>query len=269
MYAGTTIGRHSGSLTGAHQRLDRLARRHLRALIKQDDIFPSQKEILHFEGNNGPDGVKRKSPSVDEPWHFIDPAKDHDVSLIEVINDHLQNLADALREGNRERAAFEAAWSAHAIVDGLTPAHHYPLADKIEELFGIPHYERTSVKQKNLIKGSTRIDTFVKNWEYWGGGGIFSTHALFELGVATAMIGRQYKSIVTKDDIKALKERGYEALFRDSLAEIVSLDVYDLFQKTGWNLKVARLVHKKLIPEILRAVTLGWYAALLRSGEQK
>ena len=99
---------------------------------------PTTREILHFEGNNGPDGIKRKSPSVDEPWHYIDPANPNDRALAGMINDHYVNLVQALRDANRVRAAFEAAWMAHAITDGLTPAHHYPLSDKIEELWGKP-----------------------------------------------------------------------------------------------------------------------------------
>ena len=87
--------------------------------------FPSIDEILNFEGIRGPDGLKRKSPGVDEPEHFIIPDKDDGV-LIGYIRNHHWNLVRALRRKDRERAAFEAAWLAHAITDGLTPAHHYP-----------------------------------------------------------------------------------------------------------------------------------------------
>lgn len=266
MYAGTTIGNRSGNIIGAHQRIDRHARRHLSLILKDDDSsFPTARQIVYFEGNNGPDGVKRKSPSVDEPWHFIDPTKDHDVSVIEMILDHIENLAIALRDGNQERAAFEAAWSAHAIVDGLTPAHHYPLADKIEELFGVPHNARASVRQKSIIKGLNRRDTFAKNWEYWGGRGIFSSHALFELGVATAMVGRTYRSTVTEQDLVDVTLRGYEAVFREILQRIVALDVYTLYRRAGWNWRVARIVQKQLLPDINRAVTLAWYCAVQKS----
>ncbi len=262
MYAGTTIRLSSGNVMGAHQRLDRIARRHLDKLIRDEANFPPIKRILHFEGNNGPDGVKRKSPSVDEPWHFIDPQKANDTSLIDMIVDHLHNLTEALKSNDMERAAFEASWSAHAIVDGLTPAHHYPLADKIEELFGVPHTERVSVKQKNFIRGSNRRDTISKNWQYWGGKGVFSTHVMFELGVATTMVGRRYRSTVTDQDLIDLKLRGYEAIFRESLERVVAMDVYRLFQRTGWSWSVANIVHSQLIPEILRAVVLAWYSSI-------
>lgn len=265
MYSGTTIGKWSGNITGAHQRIDRLARKQLTPLLSEGVSFPTIKQILYFEGNNGPDAVKRKSPSIDEPWHYIDPEKMHDLSLIDMIHDHIVNLGNALKKNDIERSAFEAAWLAHAIVDGLTPAHHFPLAEKIEELFGIPHHERITVKQKNIIKGTSRLDTLSKNWEYWGGGGIFSSHFFFEFGVSTSMIGKAYPSVVTENDLVDLELRGYDAIFKEMLNEVYELDLYTLYQRQGWSLKVGRLVHKKLIPAILKAVVLGWYAGVIRS----
>ena len=268
MYSGTTVGKRSGNLMGTHQRIDRIARKHLRKIIKDDTVFPSIKHILSFEGDNGPDGVKRKSPSIDEPWHYIDPKKMHDVTLIDMIDDHIQNLAVALKGRNESRASFEAAWLAHAIVDGLTPAHHFPLADKIEELFGIPHHERLTVKDKNIIKGTGRRDTLAKNWEYWGSGGVFSSHALFEFGVMTAMVGRSYPSTITDDDLVDVSLRGYRAVFLEALESVFELDVFELFKTQGWNWRVARIIHKQLIPTINKAVVLGWYAAVLKSASE-
>ena len=267
MYSGTTISARSGNYLGVHQRIDRIARKHLQAYLKDGQFFPLIKRILFYEGNNGPDGVKRKSPSVDEPWHYIDPKKTHDVALIGMITDHITNLSAALRDDNHERAAFEAAWLAHAIVDGLTPAHHYPLADKIEELFGIPHHHRQTIKEKNIIKGHSKRDTLAKNWQYWGGGGIFSSHALFELGVATSMVGKVYRSTLRKKDITKVAVSGYEAYFFHTLKEIDELDVYELYRTQGWSLRLARLVHRVVLPKIINAVVLGWYAACMTTEE--
>ena len=261
MYSGTTIGKYSGTVTGAHQRIDRIARKKLETLIHDGPIFPSIKDILYFEGNNGPDSVKRKSPSIDEPWHYIDPDKEHDVTLIDMINDHIANLARALADENHERASFEAAWLAHAVVDGLTPAHHFPLADKIHELFGMPHDQRLTVREKNLIRGINRRDTFSKNWEYWGGKGIFSSHILFEWGIATSMVGRRYPSRITDNELADVTLRGYEAVFRESFRDVVKMDSYTLFIRHGWTLKVSRLVHQQLMPLIIDTVSLAWYAA--------
>src|SRR5690606_10212914 len=134
MYSGTTLRNKSGRVMGVHQRIDRLARRGLMTLLPKRSYFPTAREILHFEGLNGPDGIKRKSPGQDEPWHYLDPADLEDNGLRTMIADHMYNLTVALTNDNRQRAAFEAAWLAHAITDGLTPAHHYPLEEKLEEL---------------------------------------------------------------------------------------------------------------------------------------
>src|SRR5689334_8534610 len=133
MYSGTTLRNSSGRLIGAHQKLDRVARRALASLNVGDD-FPAVKEILHFEGKNGPDGIKSKSPARDEPWHYYNPDDPKDTRLIEIIQTHSNNLTAALKADAREKAAFEAAWLAHALVDGLTPAHHFPLDKHLEEL---------------------------------------------------------------------------------------------------------------------------------------
>lgn len=60
MYAGTTFRNKSGHIIGVHQKIDRIARRSLKSYLKTDDYFPAIKNILHFEGNNGPDAIKKK-----------------------------------------------------------------------------------------------------------------------------------------------------------------------------------------------------------------
>jgi len=270
MYAGTTYGKKSGQLIGVHQRIDRVARRHLKPLLKGEEVFPTIPEILHFEGNNGPDGIKRKSPSIDEPWHFIDPEKfEGSNEVMQMIYDHQYNLAEALRTHNIERASFEAAWMAHAIVDGLTPAHHYPLADKIEELFGMPHHERSSVKEKNIIKGSNRRDTLSKNWQYWGKSGIFMNHFMFEFGVATAILGNKFGKIsITDNDVKELENNGFEKTFAAIMQKVVALGTYEEYSKNGWSRRLANTVKLELVPLIVRAVVLGWSESLLINRRQ-
>lgn len=255
---------------GVHQRIDKVARRHFMPLLDKDTFFPSINAILHFEGNNGPDGVKRKSPSVDEPWHFINPDKPEDLAVMEMITDHQHNLAKALHDKNEERAAFEAAWMAHAIVDGLTPAHHFPLADKIEELFGMPHHERSSVREKNIIKGHNRRDTLSKNWQYWGKRGIFMNHFMYEFGVATAILGKGFGKIeITESDIAALKADGYEKTFYALMQKVIALGTYETYAKTGWTQKLAKTVRVELVPMIVKAVVLGWYQSMLIDTSKK
>jgi hypothetical protein len=186
-----------------------------------------------------------------------------------MINDHIFNLGTALREKNYERSAFEAAWMAHAIVDGLTPAHHYPLSDKIEELWGKSHTERLTIRDKNIIKGKNRRDTISKNWQYWGGGGVFTAHLMFELGVASTIVSVKFEEpCMTHDDLEQLKNRGFETLFIEAVHKIDELKMYDEFGDRGWTRQLANRTRKVLIPEIVKLVMMGWYEAILLSKEK-
>jgi len=263
MYAGTTLYQKSGNRVGAHQRIDRVAKRHLIHHIGTTPFFPSIKTILHFEGKNGPDGIKSKSPSIDEPWHFITPGKaGMDDPLIMLISDHLYNLAVALKNEDEIRAGFEAAWLSHSIVDGLTPAHHYPLSEKIEELWGKAHNKRDSRKDKIMITGTSRRDTLSKNWQYWGMGGVFSAHIGFELGVSSAIALGSFKKIgITEKDLKRIEKDGYIQYFLESVMAVDALGTYQEYMKTGWSTYLANITRRKLAPIIMRNVCLAWYAA--------
>ena len=267
MYSGTTFRKQSGGFIGVHQKIDRVARRTLQSIPGVGPGFPAIKDILHFEGNNGPDGIKRKSPSQDEPWHYIDPTKPDDRQLVDMIADHHHNLVEALRTGNEQRAAFEAAWIAHAIVDGLTPAHHYPLGDKIEELWGKPKEERLTIKEKNYIKGESARDTLGKNWQYWGAKGVFVTHVLFEFGVATSIKTTRFTKLgMSPDWVRQAETMGLERLFLRSVQRIYALDMYHNFWQEGWTAKLARQARTQLVPEIIRIVTYAWYSAYKEAG---
>ena len=212
---------------GVHQRIDRVARRSLKPHLGGQE-FPSIREILHFEGKNGPDGIKRKSPGVDEPWHFIDPAAPDDAPLLRMVEDHIYNLARALRTDNRERAAFEAAWLAHTVTDGLTPAHHYPFEEKIAELRGEGIETRTSVKEKIIMPGKTRREQLVKNWKYWGTKGVMISHVGFEHGIATVVSAQTWPALeIHPRQFTLLESQGYHELFVDALKQVDSLAMYD------------------------------------------
>ncbi len=270
MYAGTTFRKGSGSIVGVHQKIDRVARRLLKKKLGRTSDFPTISQILHFEGNNGPDAIKRKSPSKDEPWHFIDPAKPDDRALVGLINDHIYNLSEALRSDNNVRAAFEAAWLAHAVVDGLTPAHHYPLNDKIEELWGKPHHERLTIADKNIIHGNGGLDTISKNWQYWGVGGVFSAHLSFELGVASTIATLKFSDIdPTPAEFRRVEKDGFETVFNEALYKIYHMKMYDEFGASGWTRSLAIKTRDVLIPEIMRTVCLAWYYAAYLAKSEK
>jgi hypothetical protein len=269
MYSGTTFRTQSGRVMGVHQKIDRVAHRHIKKHTPRKLGFPTTHDILHFEGMNGPDGIKRKSPARDEPWHYIDPTDPSDTAIIGMINDHIHNMASALRDKNRERAAFEAAWMAHAIVDGLTPAHHYPLEAKLEELRGGEGLEtRISTKDKLVLPGTNRRDQLRNNWEYWGAKGVMTTHLAFELGVATTIVPLRFDdSAPSSQDYARVRSEGFEATYFTMLHSIADMDMYKEFSRTGWTRKMANETRDILIPTMIKAVTLAWYQAILMSKE--
>lgn len=240
-------------------------------MLSQDALFPSARAILHFEGVKGPDAIKRKSPAKDEPWHYFDPFDDQDTRLIELIDGHYQKLVTALKQKDEIRAAFEAAWMAHAIVDGLTPAHHYPYEEELTELRGGAGIEtRTTIKEKILMPGETRRSQLKNNWKMWGPKGLLSTHGLFEWGVAAVIIPMQPRPMrPTEYDLEQLRQFGAVELFRRKAKEVAALGMYEQYYKTGWTPALAKVVRKKLVPMIVQMLTLAWYAAAVDAGIEK
>jgi hypothetical protein len=268
MYSGTTLTKMSGRVLGAHQKIDKIARKHLTKLLGDDAVFPKAGAILHFEGKNGPDAIKRKSPAQDEPWHYYSPFDDDDSRLIELIKDHYDKLVKELKAQNKERIAFEAAWLAHAIVDGLTPAHHYPYEEKLTELRkGKGIESRTTIKDKLVMPGDTTREKMKNNWKMWGPKGLLTTHGFFEFGVATIIAPLGFgEAVPTRDDVKEMQEIGVVEAFQRRAKEIAVLDMYATYYKKGWTPKLAYEVRHKLGPAIVQMVTLAWYGALVEAG---
>lgn len=261
---------NSGRVIGAHQKIDRDARRNIEPYLDSQHTFPDITSILEFEGINGPDGIKLKSPGVDEPWHFIDPENDTDRVLLDDIRDRQTNLCAALAANDMTKASFEAAWLAHAVVDGLTPAHHEPYEEIMkalrEEADGI-HVSK--VRDKVIMPGGGSVRQFVKNnWEFWGAGGVMTTHTLFEAGVASTIKTLRFDGIVpSKSEFDRLKTEGFEQIYRDAIAGVVTLDLYTKYKKRGWTRSVASMVRNSLMPIIIRMVILAWYDSYNRSKE--
>lgn len=262
MYSGTTFRHKSGNVAGVHQRIDRVARRHLNKHMPYHAFFPNIRTILHFEGRNGPDGIKSKSPSQDEPWHYISPDASADAPLVGMIQDHMYNLAQALKTRDEIRAGFEAAWLSHAIVDGLTPAHQFPFTEAVEELWGKPHHQRQSTVDKIFIKGDDVLDTLNRNWKYWGDKGVFTSHYMFEFGVATSIVTSKFKDIgITDADLERVIAEGYTPLFLESVRAVDAMGTYQTFLKTGWSAGLGTISRRQLVPLIMKNVCLAWYAA--------
>ncbi len=263
--------KHSGELMGTHQKLDKSARWLLnKNLPAAQRNFPSIKEILHFEGIRGPDGLKRKSPGVDEPEHFIIPDKDDGI-LIGYMRNHYYNLVQALKNDNRERAAFEAAWLAHVITDGLTPAHHYPYRKVVDELMSDRDYKRLfGVEIKGIMRGHNLAQAARNNWLYWGAGGVMTKHIAFEYGVAYTITPIPIKRLAPKNIKRSeFKNPNCEKAFYSALVKVDAMKMYDRFLDVGWNTELIIETREILIPEIVRAITLAWAAAVLEAKDGK
>ena len=268
MYSGTILKqlKYFDAWFGAHQKIDRVARRNIKKLMRGKTYsFPSVRQIVRFEGLDGPDGIKRKTPAKDEPWHFYDPTDPNDNKIIKLIDNNLAELVTALRSKNQARAAFEAAWLAHALVDGLTPAHHYPYEEELIKLRGGQGMEtRNTIKEKLIVPGETVSKWLRNNWKVWGDNGLIATHFAFEWGVAAMLMPlRLSSSMPTKAELKEVDEQGVAALFRNRANQIAELKMYEEFYKSGWNLRLAKQVRRELGPLIVNTVSLAWYAALV------
>ena len=274
MYATLDIikdSKHSGKLIGVHQKLDKAARLLLTQKYGRDARnFPSIEKILYFEGTRGPDGLKTKSPGVDEPEHFIQPGHDDGI-LIGYILDHQYNLTQALINNNHERAAFEAAWMAHAITDGLTPAHHYPFREVVDELMTDKDYKKIFGHEiKGIMRGDSIAQAVRNNWLYWGAGGVMTKHIAYEYGVAYIIAPIGIKRLLPKnlkqsdlEDIDLKKE------FYAALERVHSYRMYHVFLQDGWNTRLVRETREILIPEIIRTIMLGWASSLQQAANAK
>jgi hypothetical protein len=264
MYSGTTLTPASGRILGAHQKFDRVARRHLRQMLEEGQHFPSTKMILKFEGKNGPDGIKRKSPAQNEPWHYLNPFDETDNQLTILIEDHHKALTQALKERNDTKAAFEAAWLAHAIVDGLTPAHHFPYEEELAKLRGGAGLEtRTSIMEKVVMPGNSAGDIARNNWKMWGPKGLLSTHGTFEWGVAVIIKPVSFNNHIADEQARSeILSLGVAAYFRKAAREVAALNMYNTYYKSGWTPRLAKQVRLQLAPMIVQMIALSWYSAV-------
>ncbi len=259
MYAGFITHRHAFKHFGVHQRLDYAAYQMVRHYFAPGS-FPPIKQVIHFEGPNGPDGLKVKSPGKADPAHFYDPIKDSG-EVPQLITDHYDKLVDALRDHDQVRSAFEASWLAHYVVDGLTPAHHQLIDEQITRIQGgkVP----VKGKFKYLARGEGSVK---KNWAVWGGNGIWATHHNFEIGVAMALVGHTIKGSL--DEVKLAQARKMGALdfFKEEAKAIARLDVYNKFKVKGWTAQIGVAVKDQIIPRTAQAVAIIWLLAYLEAG---
>ena len=246
----------------AHQKLDKVARRHLDALLPFGATFPPAKKILRFEAGHGPDGAKLKRQQGDQPWHFVDPHDDDDTQIHEHIEHHFKGLKKALLDQDEVRAAFEAAWLAHALVDGLTPAHHYPYEQELENLRGEDRDTRRGIVGRAYVKSDSLVESVQRSLRLVGPRGLLTTHAMFEAGAYAIIAPLKFaKSAPTPKEAEKVIKEGVTAVFQDFAKEIAGLRIYERFIARGWSQSVCRDVRRELAPRMVKMVTLAWYAA--------
>jgi hypothetical protein len=250
-----------------HQKINRVAHQKLQALTSTRH-FPTATLINHFEGDKGPDSIKLKQPGVNETSHFYDPFDPDDSELLEMVDHHYSHLVINLQKKNIEKAAFEASWLAHALTDGLTPAHHYPYEDELDTLMkrgGGP--VPVTIRKKITAKGDNRRETIRNNWGLWGAKGLLTTHLLFEGGVAAISAPLSFReTTIGRHETNIAKKIGLKEYFMRH-ARLVSIrDMYDSFNRRGWTTANARDVRDILMPTIIKVVAVAWYLALNEAG---
>lgn len=272
MYSRATPFQKADKIAGTHQKIDRAARLTLRKILSKNPTFskvhfPKIDEILVFEGNGGPDGIKTKSPGKDEPWHFVEPYGDL-TPIKTYVENHLFNLSKALSEENYVRASFEAGWMAHAITDALTPAHQYPMTDKIIEISGKKPEERDKIIKKMFLSGKNWRERLLNNWEYIGPKGVMSSHMLYEMGVATMITSIAAKKITndpTKEEISRVLNGDFMKVFEEKIKWVADQKYYETYLEKGWTTSLARNTKSILLPEISKIVALGWFEGIRRA----
>lgn len=254
----------------AHQKLDRAAYRHLLDLLPDEHPFPMIKQVLNFEGPQGPDSAKLKRLETGQPWHFVNPLDANDTDLHGQILGHYQALVKALGQSDDVRAAFEAAWLAHALVDGLTPAHHFPYEAELSRLRGGKERDsRKGLAGRLYVRGDTITKSVLQSTKLVGPKGLLTTHAMFEAGAYAIILPLRFKKAVpSQADIESIKAEGVIDVFKQTAREVAEFNLYERFYALGWTQPVSRDVRRELAPRMVRMVTLAWYAAYLEAGKK-
>lgn len=221
---------------GTHQKFDRTAYDLLKERIDKDK-FPPRSLIMKFEGFGGPDGLKFKgSYKTDHLWDPVNKIG-HLPVWIEI---NYKNLVAALKNGDMEKAAFEAGFMAHYLTDSLTPAHHMSHKYLLEE------YENNKYR---------------KRWKVYGHKGLLSSHVAFEAGISSAIIFTPVKVRLDDELLKSIQKEGIKQVVMNESLAISKHKMYEQFLKKGWNAKLAKSVKATVVKRIPQLVAAAWLAA--------
>ncbi|QQR52087.1 hypothetical protein IPG36_05930 [bacterium] len=266
MYAGFISPKRASRHLGVHQRLDVAAYKMIDPYLG-DQSFPPIAHILNFEGYNGPDGIKSKQglkykTSHDHaPSHLYDPVADEGEVPIHIAN-HYQGLVQALIAKDHVRASFEAAWLAHYVCDGLTPAHHFPLEAKITA-----EVEKAAL---TIASGdSSKVTAQVKkHWAIWGPKGHLTTHIVnFEIGIAVALLFFPIKGRLSEAEVAQASQQGPVDYFKVVARQVSDLKLYQQFALHGWTNDLASIVKNTLAPLISRSIGIIWLLASIEAAQ--
>lgn len=273
MYAGFITSKHVVKKVGIHQRLDAAAWHMIEPYLPEGS-FPTLKELLHFEGYNGPDGLntkvglrpkglqpKEEADHGPNPNHQYDPITDTG-EIPTRIHSHYDALVRTLLEGDMIRSSFEAAWLAHYVGDGLTPAHHFPLEQKISEA---AESAAEDLKAGDTSKFAASVK---KNWAIWGAKGHMTTHFNFEMGIAFALLLFPIKPEFSEHELARARELGPVEYFKAEARSIAALDLYSQFYRHGWTNDLAVTAKNRLAPQVARTIGTIWLLALLEAGQK-
>jgi hypothetical protein len=154
------------------------------------------------------------------------------------------------------------------VVDGLTPAHHFPYEHTIETLrAGKDKDSRTTIKEKLVFKGNTVSQTIGNTYKVYGPKGLYTSHHLFEIGVMLLIRPlRLPDARPSEADLRELKTKGYKKYFLHQAREVAVYDLYNQYLRKGWTPKLSNNVRHKLAPTVVKTVTLLWYSAAKEAG---
>lgn len=251
-----------------HQRLIRAARRAITPHVKSGIIFPPAKQIIHFEGKNGPDGLASKHSIDDQPHDFINPNDPKDRALIAEVKDHIHNLHAALKKNNPVRANFEAAWLSHIVIDGLTPAHHQPFKEQLKQIDPRDAHEIDSRLKRIFYSGDSTLDSFINNWKRLGPRGIGTNHMMFEAGIELLVMPMSPRHLakvqISSSDIKKIKAGKFTDIYLSTIKKIDARHMFERYEQSSWTTDLAADVREILIPATVRMVALAWLAAIYK-----
>jgi hypothetical protein len=264
MFSRTIFADKRTEKIATHQRLVRAARRIVPRYVSARTQLPSAKQIVHFEGKNGPDGLAGKHNIQDFPMEMLNPTHQRH-ELIEHLNHHLRALGRAHRHHDEVRVAFELAWSEHLIVDGLTPAHHHDYSDQVKQLDPRELDEINSILKRIFVRGAGLTDTIRKNWKKIGPRGVATNHILFEAGIdfiTMPLSAKRLEVELSPSDLKRVRQGKFVQVYLESVRRIADLHMFERYEHGGWSTDLVDDVRNVLLPECVKCIALGWLSVL-------